>query len=351
MGRTPVFDTHQTLHTALTTSGTFNGLYTALMASTPPLAVRTHADHQVTGLEFSEPTARIRNSPISGSVTINPDSGAIVLQADGYPGPRWYAALERLATNTAPWSWQPDPEHKPGALAGVLRLGAHLNAETAIDRSSHHADQARAGLALIPANRETCHTAWALAVTVLGALVTDDPAYRSTVLPAPDPETLTGPTAAPGHTTTAPATWIFSYAMGLEVDHGPVIVYATAPDYATASDQANARIDAYTATLDTSGDRAGYECVSAVRLPTGTPPPVPEPDTDWQTILHTPADEPSLSTTPEFPSVTLDHPQGNTSADGLSGTTLTDAVKTLVTAHGEPSQPAPGSAPAPVDTP
>lgn len=191
-----MFDTHETLHNALTASGTFNGLTTALLASNPPLAIRAHIPHptdQLTGIQFFEQYPRIRNSPISGSITINPANGAIVLRADGYPGPRWHAALERVTTDTNPWSWQPAPDHKPGTLAGQLRLGAHLTAETTIDRSSHHTEAANAGLALIPAHREACDTAWALAVMVLGTLVTNDPAYRSSVLPAPDPDTLTRP--------------------------------------------------------------------------------------------------------------------------------------------------------------
>ncbi|CAL9675525.1 hypothetical protein SUDANB105_07852 [Streptomyces sp. enrichment culture] len=43
-----------------------------------------------------------------------------------------------------------------------------------------------------PDHRTACEGAWALAVAVLGALVTNDPPYRSTVLPAPDPSTLAG---------------------------------------------------------------------------------------------------------------------------------------------------------------
>ncbi|MCZ1011980.1 hypothetical protein [Streptomyces lydicus] len=192
-----MFETHESLHEALTTSGTFNGLYTALVASTPPLATRAHANlhtgEHVTGLNLFEQHPHTRNSPISGSITINPKTGAITLRTDGYPGPRWHAAADRLTTDTNPWSWQPAPEHKPGTLAGVLHLGAHITAETTIDRSSHHADTANTALTLTPAHREACDTAWALAVMVLGTLVTNDPAYSSTVLPTPSPDTLTHP--------------------------------------------------------------------------------------------------------------------------------------------------------------
>ncbi|RNG12977.1 hypothetical protein [Streptomyces botrytidirepellens] len=188
-----MFTHYSTLHQALTATGTFNGLYTALMASTPPLSVRTHAD-QPTGLLFFEQSPRIRNSPINGTITFNAESGAILLCANGYSGPRWYTALERLATTTAAWAWQPAHNHKPGTLEGVLQLGANVTAETCIGSSHHHGDAAAdAGLALLPADRAACESAWALAVAALGVLVTDDPAYRSPVLPAPDISALTAP--------------------------------------------------------------------------------------------------------------------------------------------------------------
>lgn len=187
-----MFTTHDTLHQALTATGTFNGLYAALMASKPALSVRTHED-QATGLVFFEQSPRLRNSPINGTITFNPDAGAILLHANGYTGPRWHTALERLATTTAAWSWQPAPDHKPGTLDGVLQLGTNVTAETRIGSSHHHGDVADAGLALIPADRAACESAWALGVAVLGVLVADDPAYRSPVLPAPDPSTLTAP--------------------------------------------------------------------------------------------------------------------------------------------------------------
>ncbi|MGW3928721.1 hypothetical protein ACWECC_11525 [Streptomyces microflavus] len=199
-----MFTAHD-LHQALTASGTFNGLYTALLASTPPLSIRTHAD-QATGLAFFEQDRRVRNSPISGTITFNPDAGAILLCADGYTGPRWHTALERLATTAAAWSWQPASDHKPGTIEGVLHLGANITAETRIGRSHHHSDVADAALALIPADRAASGPAWALAVAVLGALVTDDPAYRSPVLPAPDLDTFTGPvTDYPAAVTTVAA--------------------------------------------------------------------------------------------------------------------------------------------------
>lgn len=188
-----MFDTPDALCQALTASGVFNGLYSTLMASAPPLAVHTHPEPETTGLEFFERLPHVRNCPISGTITISPDSGTVLVNADGYDGPRWHTALERLATDTSPWAWQPGPGHKPGLLAGVLRLGTHLTAETVINRSRRHTDLAHVSLALTPAGREACETAWSLAVTVLGTLVTGNPAYRSTVLPAPDPEVLTGP--------------------------------------------------------------------------------------------------------------------------------------------------------------
>ncbi|MER5617665.1 hypothetical protein [Streptomyces sp. NPDC002215] len=213
------------LHHTLTASGTFNGLYTALMAAKPPLSMRTHAD-QATGLLFFEQDRRVRNSPISGTITFNPDNGAILLHAVGYTGPRWHTALERLATTTAAWSWQPDPGHEPGTLDGVLHLGGSITAETRIGRSHHHSDIADAALALIPADRAASGPAWALAVGVLGALVTDDPAYRSPVLPAPDPDALAGPvTDYPAAITTVAAALELldeNVDFGMARDHDPI---------------------------------------------------------------------------------------------------------------------------------
>lgn len=188
-----MFDTHDTLHQELTTAGIYSGLYAALMASNPALSVRTHED-QATGLVFFEQRPYMRNNPITGTITFTLDSGAIVLNANGYTGPRWHTALERLTTTDA-WSWQPAPApaHKPGTLDGVLQLGANVTAETRIGSSHHQGDIADAGLALIPADRAACESAWALGVAVLGVLVTDDPTYRSPLLPAPDPSILTAP--------------------------------------------------------------------------------------------------------------------------------------------------------------
>jgi hypothetical protein len=186
-----VFTAHD-LHQAPTASGTYNGLYTAIMASTPPLSIRTHAD-QASGLVFFEQDRRVRNSPISGTITFNPDAGSILLCADGYTGHQWHTALERLTTTPAAWSWRPAPDHKPGMIEGVLHLGANITAETSICCSHHHSDAANAALALIPADRAASGPAWALAVAVLGTLVTDNPGYCSPVLPAPDPDTLNGP--------------------------------------------------------------------------------------------------------------------------------------------------------------
>lgn len=64
--------------------------------------------------------------------------------------------------------------------------------ETCFGGSSHGA-AADAVLALIPADRGHCEAAWAPAVAVLGVLVTEDPGYCSSVLPAPGLSTLTSP--------------------------------------------------------------------------------------------------------------------------------------------------------------
>lgn len=190
-GRTHVFTTHDSLHQELTATGTHSGIYTALMASTPRLAVRRHED-QSTGLAFFEQSPRIRNTPISGTVTFTPESATILLCARGYSGPSWYTALERLGT-LAQWSWQPATDQEAGTIEGELRLGANVTAQTRIGYARPHDDSAHAALALIPADRAACRTAWALAVAVLGVLVTDDPAYRSPVLPAPDPDIFSHP--------------------------------------------------------------------------------------------------------------------------------------------------------------
>ncbi|MFF7953922.1 hypothetical protein [Streptomyces griseorubiginosus] len=196
-----MFSAHDDLHQALTATGTFNGLYTALMASTPTLSVRKHPD-QPTGLLYFEQSPRIRNSPINGTITFGLESGAILLHANGYSGPQWHAALERLATTTTAWVWQPAADHKPGTLEGILQLSANITAETCIGSYQHQGDAA-AGLALIPADRTACEPAWALAVVTLGVLVTNDPAYQSPVLPAPDLSALTAPaTDYPAATTT-----------------------------------------------------------------------------------------------------------------------------------------------------
>lgn len=186
-----MFDTHDTLHQALTRSGIWHGLYTALMASTPQLAVRSNCDDaEHCGLEFFEQRARVHNAPISGSVTMSLTSGAIIVRADGYTGPRWHSALDRLASAAETgWTWQPDADHEPGQLDGVLHPSFNVTAETTIGRSGGHEDNAQAGLALIPGAPEACETAWTLAVTALGVLVTDEPTYRSPVLAEPAPAT------------------------------------------------------------------------------------------------------------------------------------------------------------------
>ncbi|MFJ9580649.1 hypothetical protein ACIRQF_30200 [Streptomyces sp. NPDC101191] len=198
-----MFTTHDDLHQALTATGTFNGLYTALMASRPTLSFRKHAD-QPTGVVFFEESPRIRNSPINGTVTFDLESGGILLHANGYTGPQWHTALERLATTTTAWAWEPALDRKPGTLKGVLQLSANITAETCVGGSHHQEDAADARLALTPADRTACEPAWALAVLTLGVLVTKDPAYRSPVLPAPDPSALTAPaTDYPAAITTA----------------------------------------------------------------------------------------------------------------------------------------------------
>ncbi|MFF7115461.1 hypothetical protein ACFY91_24565 [Streptomyces albogriseolus] len=183
--------TDHALRQELTTTGTYNGLYNALLASRPPLSVRSH-DEQDGGLVFFEQSPRIRNTPIRGSITFHADTGTIVIAADGYSGPRWLTALDRLTTPTTAWSWQPATDHKPGTLQGTLRLGPGVTAETCYGASSHHG-AADAVLGLIPADHDHCEPAWALAVAVLGVLVTDNPGYHSPVLPAPDLTTFTGP--------------------------------------------------------------------------------------------------------------------------------------------------------------
>lgn len=194
-----MFDTHDTLHQALTRSGIWHGLYTALMASTPQLAVRSNCDDaEHCGLEFFEQRARVHNAPISGSVTMSLTSGAIIVRADGYTGPRWHSALDRLASAAETgWTWQPDADHEPGQLDGVLHPSFNVTAETTIGRSGGHEDNAQAGLALIPGAPEACETAWTLAVTALGVLVTDEPTYRSPVLAEPPRPPTTRPPSAP----------------------------------------------------------------------------------------------------------------------------------------------------------
>ncbi|MFF8866260.1 hypothetical protein ACF08B_29890 [Streptomyces sp. NPDC015139] len=127
-----MFTAHD-IHQTLTATGTLNGVYAALMDSTPPLSVRRHED-QTAGLVFFEQSPRMRNSPIKGTIIFDADSGAILVHASGYPGPRWHTALERLATTTAAWSWKPTPDRKLGTLKGALQLGANITAETAEGR-------------------------------------------------------------------------------------------------------------------------------------------------------------------------------------------------------------------------
>ncbi|OEJ23036.1 hypothetical protein AR457_38220 [Streptomyces agglomeratus] len=87
------------------------------------------------------------------------------------------------------WSWQPAHSQNPGTLAGQLHLGPHIKAQLLLEGSTSSTEHASAVIALIPAHPEACHTAWALAIMLLGTLVT--PTYRSTAMPAPDPASLT----------------------------------------------------------------------------------------------------------------------------------------------------------------
>ncbi|MEU1707665.1 hypothetical protein ABZ478_20075 [Streptomyces sp. NPDC005706] len=66
-----MFTTQDAFHQALTATGTLNGLYTALMASTPSLSERSHED-QTTGLVFFEQNPSIR-LPAPGDRLNRPD--------------------------------------------------------------------------------------------------------------------------------------------------------------------------------------------------------------------------------------------------------------------------------------
>ncbi|MFE2852672.1 hypothetical protein ACFXJO_16270 [Streptomyces lavendulae] len=191
-----MFDTLDDLNAELTDSHTFTALYAALHAS-PTLAAQALADKDTTGLRFFEANPRYRNAPINGSITIDPATGAITLHAEGFTGVTWYNALHRLATldpnddGTPFWSWRPYAHNQPGTLAGTAPLGPRITAEAAMACHGSAADTATATLCLTPAAPATCKLAWSFAVTALGILTTGDAAYRSTVLPAPDPEVFT----------------------------------------------------------------------------------------------------------------------------------------------------------------
>ncbi|MFD4247570.1 hypothetical protein ACFWP3_39195 [Streptomyces sp. NPDC058525] len=191
-----MFNTRDDLDQFLTNSLTWSALYAVLLDSSN-LAAQTLTDENTTGLRFFEPSPRFRTAPISGTVTINPDTGAITLAAEGFTGASWYDALHRLGTldpnddGTPFWSWRPYSRDLPGTLAGTVHLGPRITAEAAVERHSASKDTANATLCLTPATRDICHLAWAFAVTVLGTLTTGNTAYRSDILPAPDPEVFT----------------------------------------------------------------------------------------------------------------------------------------------------------------
>ncbi|MFD7867022.1 hypothetical protein ACFV4U_32710, partial [Streptomyces sp. NPDC059783] len=64
-----------------------------------------------------------------------------------------------------------------------------------------------------------------------------------------------------------------------------------------------------------------------------------EPECEGHTVPDAPAPD---APAPDAPAPALERPLVGTSADGLTATALTDDVKTVVTAHGEPGQPAAG---------
>ncbi|WP_327391354.1 hypothetical protein OG728_38395 (plasmid) [Streptomyces microflavus] len=179
-----MFYTHHGLHHALTESGVWNGLYTALMASTPPLTVHSNCGTTECGLKYFEKDPRLPNAPVSGSITILA-SGAITVRTDGYTGPRSHSGPDRLASGAPKsWTWEPAANREPAHFCGVLHLGLDVTAEMTT-QPSRHAGRARASFSVIPETLGACTTAWALAVTALGVLVTNDPTYSSPVTAAP----------------------------------------------------------------------------------------------------------------------------------------------------------------------
>ncbi|MEV6676249.1 hypothetical protein AB0N09_05180 [Streptomyces erythrochromogenes] len=192
-----MFDNHDDLNQELTNSRTWSALYATILDWTT-LAAQTVPQEDITGLRFFEPTSRIQNAPIRGTVTVDPATGAMTLAADGFTGDAWFTALERLGSLTAPeddrqraWAWKPGDRTKPGTLAGGLSVPRHAWAETEIGTSKNAGETiAYAALRVTPESRKTCRHAWALVVSVLGTLATENPAFRSTILPAPDPTVL-----------------------------------------------------------------------------------------------------------------------------------------------------------------
>ncbi|WP_327309685.1 hypothetical protein OG730_42350 (plasmid) [Streptomyces sp. NBC_01298] len=192
-----MFDTHSLLDAELTGTRAWSALYAAVLDSSH-FAAQAIDDKEVTGLRFFEPSPGVRAAmTVNGTVTIEPGSGAVTLEATGITGPRWFAALHRLGTldpnedGTPFWTWRPHAHDQPGVLAGSANLGPRITAETLITRHGSTAATAAATLCLTPATRETCHIAWSLAASALGTLTTGNAAYRSDILPAPDPEVFT----------------------------------------------------------------------------------------------------------------------------------------------------------------
>ncbi|MEV4868529.1 hypothetical protein [Streptomyces syringium] len=181
-----MFDTPQALHQALTTSGTWYDLYAALHASNPLLVTRAHEDHKLVGLRFEEHTFRQHRT--TGTITIDPATGALTVYADTITGERWFTALDSLgavgAHEDAPpanpkasaWSWQPGPRQWPGLLRGTLH-SEHLTACTLIERRTGDAmTYANAEFTMTPATRAACPAAWALAAAFFHQVATGTPA-------------------------------------------------------------------------------------------------------------------------------------------------------------------------------
>ncbi|MFD6471347.1 hypothetical protein [Streptomyces goshikiensis] len=192
-----MFDTHSLLDAELTGTRAWSALYAAVLDSSH-FAAQAIDDKEVTGLRFFVPSPGARAATtVNGIVTIAPDTGAITLEATGITGTLWFAALNRLGTldpnddGTPFWTWRPHAHDMPGVLAGTANLGPRITAETLITRHGSATAAAAATLCLTPATREICHLAWSLAASALGTLTTGNSAYRSDILPAPDPQVFT----------------------------------------------------------------------------------------------------------------------------------------------------------------